>query len=62
VKRALGRQYKAAWRLYGGAGRRVKRNDPKTLRIIDAVQWQVDHFEEIPVVVVACLRGGSAPR
>jgi hypothetical protein len=21
------------------------------------VQWQVEHFEEIPVLVVACLRG-----
>jgi nitroreductase len=27
------------------------------LRILDAVQWQADHFEEIPVLVVACLRG-----
>jgi nitroreductase len=30
-------------------------------RIADAVQWQADHFEEVPVVVVACLRG-SRPR
>ena len=27
------------------------------LRVLDAVQWQADHFEEIPVIVVACLRG-----
>jgi nitroreductase len=26
-------------------------------RILAAVQWQVEHFEEIPVLVVACLRG-----
>jgi nitroreductase len=26
-------------------------------RIIKAVQWQADHFEEIPVIVIACLRG-----
>ena len=26
-------------------------------RVVDSVQWQVDHFEEVPVVVVACLRG-----
>jgi nitroreductase len=23
-----------------------------------SVQWQVDHFEDIPVLVVCCLRGG----
>jgi nitroreductase len=62
VKRALGRQYRAVWRLYGAAGRRVKRNDPKTLRIIDAVQWQVDNFAEIPVIVVACLRDAWIPK
>jgi len=27
------------------------------LRIIDAVQWQAEHFADIPVIVVACLRG-----
>jgi nitroreductase len=27
-------------------------------RILDSVQWQVDHFEEIPVLVVCCLRVG----
>ena len=30
--------------------------DDKVLR---AVEWQVDHFEEIPVLVVACLRGSG---
>jgi nitroreductase len=29
--------------------------------MLDAVQWQVDHLEEIPVLVVACLRGGRLP-
>ena len=28
-------------------------------KIARAVQWQVDHFAEIPVVVVACLRLGA---
>ena len=35
----------------------VARNDPRMPRVLDAVQWQADHFEEIPVIVVACLRG-----
>jgi nitroreductase len=26
-------------------------------RVIDAVQWQVDHFEDVPVLVVPCLKG-----
>jgi nitroreductase len=57
VKRKLGSLNRRAWNLYGGLGRRFVRDDPKMLRILDAVQWQADHFEEIPVIVVACLRG-----
>jgi nitroreductase len=60
VKRKLGRLNNRAWRLYGGLGRRFVKDDPKMLRILDAVQWQADHFEEIPVIVVACLRGPRA--
>jgi nitroreductase len=55
VKARLGRMNRQAWRLYGGIGRRMAQNDPPMLRIIEAVQWQADHFEEIPVIVVACL-------
>jgi len=61
VKRKLGRLNRRAWSLYGGLGRRLVREDPKMLRILDAVQWQADHFEEIPVIVVACLRGPRVP-
>lgn len=57
VKARLASLTRIPWRVYGGIGRRVARNDPKTRRMIDAVQWQTDHFEEIPVLVVACLRG-----
>src|SRR6059058_6146135 len=42
-------------------GRLLARNDRAFLRIIDAVQWQADHFAEIPVIVVACLRGPRVP-
>ena len=61
VKARLARANRQAWSIYGRIGRLVKRNDPATLRIIDAVQWQCDHFEEIPVIVVACLRGPRLP-
>ncbi len=61
IKKVLGRRNRQAWGTYGWLARRVVRSDPKKLRIIDAVQWQADHFEEIPVVVVACLRGIRPP-
>jgi nitroreductase len=57
VKARLARQNRRAWRLYGGLGRRMARDDPKMRKVLDAVQWQADHFEEIPVLVVACLKG-----
>jgi nitroreductase len=61
VKRELARKYRAAYRLYGRAGRWAKRKEPKTLRLLDAVDWQVKHFEEIPVFVIPCLHGSSFP-
>jgi nitroreductase len=61
VKAKLARQNRRAWRIYGGLGRRVARDDAKMLRVLDAVQWQADHFEEIPVLVIACLKGFRLP-
>jgi len=57
VKAKLARQNRRAFRLYGALGRRSAANDPKLSRLLDAVQWQADHFEAVPVVVIACLRG-----
>jgi nitroreductase len=59
IKAALAAQYRRAWRIYGGLGRRAK-VDAAGARILRSVQWQVDHFEEIPVLVVCCLRGGAS--
>ena len=46
-------------------GRRIARwttgDSPKSRKILNAVQWQVDHFEEVPVIVVACLKGFYIP-
>ena len=61
VKARLGALNRAAFNIYGRIGRYVSRNDPKTLRMIEAVQWQADHFADIPVLVVACLRGPRVP-
>jgi len=38
-----------------------RRGDEKALRLLKAVQWQADHFDEIPVVVVACVKGVIPP-
>jgi nitroreductase len=57
VKHRLAKLNRGAWSLYGGVGRRLARNDATMQRIIKAVQWQADHFEDIPAIVVACLRG-----
>jgi nitroreductase len=61
VKAKLARRNRQAWSLYGGLGRRMSRGDPKMLRLLDAVQWQADHFEETPVIIVACLHGLRLP-
>lgn len=61
TKSALARDYRLAWRLYGALGRRRYGRDERMRKILDAVQWQVDNFEDIPVLVVFCLRGASVP-
>ena len=30
-------------------------------KIVEAVQWQADHFEQAPVIVVPCLKGSYIP-
>jgi nitroreductase len=59
VKEKLGRRYHQGWSLYGRIARRVAAGDESMQKILRAVQWQVDHFSEIPVLVVGCLRGGT---
>jgi nitroreductase len=61
IKAKLAAQYRTAWGIYGRIGRRLARNDPAMLKVLGAVQWQVDNFEDIPVLVVACLRGSRVP-
>ena len=57
VKAKLARQNRRMWRLYKPMARFKARNNPKEERMNRAVEWAVDHFEEIPVFVVACYRG-----
>jgi nitroreductase len=55
---ALATQYRP-WTTGRGFGRRLADNDEPMTKLLRAVQWQVDHFAEIPVLVVPCLGGGA---
>jgi nitroreductase len=57
VKHQLARLNRQAWSVYRRLGSKQARRDPSTRKIVDAVQWQADHFEEVPVVVVPCIHG-----
>src|SRR4051812_21674223 len=60
VKEMLARRYRQAWKLqYRVVVRRLIARDQSMVKTARAVQWQVDHFAEIPVLVVACLRLGA---
>jgi nitroreductase len=63
VKARLGALNRRAFALYGAIGRRMleREDNEPMLRILKAVQWQADHFEEVPVVIVACLRSVIPP-
>lgn len=60
-KALLAKRYRQAWSIYGSLGRRVNRKNPAMLKVLDAVQWQVDNFEQIPTLVVPCLKGSRVP-
>ena len=57
VKHQLARLNRQAWSIYRRVARSKARGDISQARILAAVQWQADHFEEVPVVIVACLHG-----
>jgi len=61
IKKGLARINRQAWRLYGRIGRWTTGHNPRRRRIVDAVLWQADHFEEVPVIIVACLKGHYIP-
>jgi nitroreductase len=56
VKARLGRVNRAVFRLADKAVARLNDEDESYARVHRAVQHQVDHFEEIPVLVVCCMR------
>lgn len=56
IKHQLARLNRQAWSVIKRAYQLGNRSEAER-RVIDAVQWQADHFEEVPVVVVACAKG-----
>lgn len=56
VKSQLARLNRLAWSTYGSIWRWFARADEKTLRELKAVDYLVDHYEEVPVIIVACVR------
>lgn len=61
VKKGLARLNRQAWGLGRRLARWTSRPDAGNRKVLDAVQWQADHFEEVPVIVVACLKGLYIP-
>lgn len=66
LKEKFARRYRRVWKLYYATTiRRAAARDESMAKTARAVQWQVDHFAEIPVLIVACLRlgvsGGRLP-
>ncbi len=53
----LAHRYREGWKYsYGGLLKGAGDRDESIAKVIRAAQWQVDHFTEVPVLVVACLR------
>ena len=61
IKKGLARLNRQAWQLGRRFARWTTGDNPKSHKILNAVQWQADHFEEVPVIVVACLKGFYIP-
>jgi nitroreductase len=60
TKTRLAKRYRQVWSLYYRVViQRVAARDESMAKVARAVQWQVDHFAEIPVLVVACLRSDA---
>ncbi len=60
VKAGLAKLNRQVWSL-GRWILRITGRKPKYPKIAQAVFWQADHFEEVPVIIVACLKGHTIP-
>lgn len=53
VRHQLARIYRQGWSIY----KRVLRTRSSDDALLAARQWEADHFEDVPVLVVTCVRG-----
>jgi nitroreductase len=53
VRHQLARSYRQGWSIY----KRVLRTQARDTALLEDRQWETDHFEDVPVLVVACLPG-----
>src|SRR4029079_19650816 len=53
VRHQLARSYRQGWSIY----RRVLHSRLGDDALLAARQWEADHFEDVPVIVVECLHG-----
>lgn len=59
IKEQLAKRYRQAWKIQRDVVlRRTMARDESIAKIAQAMQWQIDHFTQIPVLVVACLQLG----
>jgi nitroreductase len=55
-KARIGRLYRVLYRVFNPIVERVAAGDEAALRNMRPGQWQAEHFEDIPVLVVPCYR------
>ncbi|MDQ1458709.1 MAG: hypothetical protein QOI08_193, partial [Actinomycetota bacterium] len=51
VRHQLARTYRQGWSVY----KRILRSRAGTDVLLEDRQWESDHFEDVPVLIVACL-------
>lgn len=57
-KARIGRLYGKLYRLFNPIVERMARGDERELRGMRPGQWQAEHFDELPVLVIPCYRRG----
>jgi nitroreductase len=53
IRHQLARAYRQGWSIY----RRMLHTADREDAVVEARQWEADHFEDVPVIVVACVHG-----
>lgn len=61
-KARIGRLYGKLYRVFNPIVERLARGDEKELRGMRPGQWQAEHFDELPVLVIPCYRRGLKHR